>query len=196
MLFSDMYNDVKEFHKKFDLKPIYENGLVDMNFRIGRLLEEVRELGEAGSDEHQIMDAMVDIVYIAMGTLYLCHPCHPISVFHNPVGLNLELSPPCQLDNDTKTNLIKTLEKIIIVTEEAHASNLDSVIYLVCAIAEKGNWPFTAAWKEVHRANMSKVRCLDPKESRYGSTSDIIKPAGWVGPDIDSVIFSHKEGVE
>jgi NTP pyrophosphatase (non-canonical NTP hydrolase) len=38
------------------------------------------------------------------------------------------------------------------------------------------------AWKEVFRANMSKVRGIKPGREQSGGF-DVIKPEGWVGPN-------------
>jgi len=35
----------------------------------------------------------------------------------------------------------------------------------------------------VHAANMAKTRITDIDESRYKNVNDIVKPAGWVGPE-------------
>jgi len=48
-------------------------------------------------------------------------------------------------------------------------------------------------WDEVQRANMSKVRAIDnndPRSKRKNSV-DIVKPAGWVGPDFSLIIKEH-----
>lgn len=42
---------------------------------------------------------------------------------------------------------------------------------------------FYQAWKEVQRANMSKERARSASQSKRGSALDVIKPAGWQGPD-------------
>lgn len=41
---------------------------------------------------------------------------------------------------------------------------------------------YDLCWNEVKRANMSKVRTNDPNKSKRGSSLDITKPEGWVGP--------------
>lgn len=48
-------------------------------------------------------------------------------------------------------------------------------------------WP--QLWAEVQRANMSKVRAaVDGSDSKRRSSLDVIKPPGWVGPDLKSII--------
>lgn len=40
-----------------------------------------------------------------------------------------------------------------------------------------------AGFAAVHEANMNKVRAAKPEDSKYGTTVDIVKPAGWTGPE-------------
>ena len=40
-----------------------------------------------------------------------------------------------------------------------------------------------AGMRAVHQANMAKVRAVAADESKRGSTFDVVKPAGWVGPE-------------
>lgn len=46
-------------------------------------------------------------------------------------------------------------------------------------------------WEEVHRANMSKVRCTDASESKRGTSLDIRKPDGWTAPDHGPIIEKY-----
>lgn len=43
-------------------------------------------------------------------------------------------------------------------------------------------------WDAVQHANMSKVRASSASESKRGTSLDVVKPAGWEGPD-----RKHKE---
>lgn len=42
-------------------------------------------------------------------------------------------------------------------------------------------------WKDgqraVHRANMAKERAMSKDQSKRGTTLDVVKPAGWYGPE-------------
>ena len=40
-----------------------------------------------------------------------------------------------------------------------------------------------AGWAEVHRANMAKVRVAGANLSKRGNGFDVVKPAGWTGPE-------------
>lgn len=38
-------------------------------------------------------------------------------------------------------------------------------------------------FEAVHAANMRKIRAERKEDSKYGNTTDIVKPAGWTGPE-------------
>ena len=52
-------------------------------------------------------------------------------------------------------------------------------------------------WNDVQRANMSKVRAQKAADSKRGSQWDVVKPAGWVGPQTKQVLdkwIAHAQG--
>jgi predicted HAD superfamily Cof-like phosphohydrolase len=64
---------------------------------------------------------------------------------------------------------------------------LDALVDLVyvtlgTAYLQFGGKNFKIAWNRVQEANMAKVRCERPGDSKRGSTFDVIKPAGWTAP--------------
>jgi predicted HAD superfamily Cof-like phosphohydrolase len=74
------YSDVGEFHMKFGL-PRHGDGVKPgmpdadaMRFRVSRLVEEIDELrvAVAADDFPAAADALVDLVYIALGTAHFC----------------------------------------------------------------------------------------------------------------------------
>lgn len=144
---SNYFDDVGRFHGQFDLPVSHETwaktgtrlpGVIsttEFNFRIAFLFEELKELieGNEAGDLGRVADALVDLVWVALGTAHYC-------------GL-----------------------------------------------------PFDALWKEVQRANMEKRpwREGDPIKPRNAQGLEIVKPDGWVPPDIEGVLtdFQHKLGV-
>ena len=73
---SSMYDDVKKFHEKFELKQRETGHLPDhklINLRLSFLIEELHELTAAlaENDLEQATDALVDLVYVTLGTAYL-----------------------------------------------------------------------------------------------------------------------------
>lgn len=123
-----MMQDIQDFHEKFGLA--YRGGPQELStqaseFRIKFMQEELNEYVK-GVEEHDLVqqfDALVDLVYVALGTAYL-------------QGL-----------------------------------------------------PFEDGWNEVQAANMRKQRAGPNGEgSKRNSPLDVIKPAGWAGPDMLEVL--------
>ena len=73
---SKLCKDVEAFHKKFKLgykgpPRLLDYRIADARYR--HLFEELQELAQANGkrDKVRILDALVDIVYVALGTAYL-----------------------------------------------------------------------------------------------------------------------------
>lgn len=76
---NDLLKDIKEFHEKFGLE--YDGPPRSLNeelasFRARFLAEETAEYeshatGDTLADKVGVIDAMVDLVYVALGTVYL-----------------------------------------------------------------------------------------------------------------------------
>jgi predicted HAD superfamily Cof-like phosphohydrolase len=73
----NMYKDVTAFCRKFQLRPTRKPFLLPyekMDVRLRHLEEELSELSYAYTrgNEAEVIDALVDLVYVALGTAYLC----------------------------------------------------------------------------------------------------------------------------
>ena len=74
---TDLINDIDRFHKKFGFEKNTKVGIPDdaelVNFRTSFLMEELSEYTNAivKKDSAGALDALVDIVYIALGTAWL-----------------------------------------------------------------------------------------------------------------------------
>lgn len=83
--------------------------------------------------------------------------------------------------------LVEELEEFVKAHEskdmEGAADALVDLVWVAMGTASVMGLPWTPLWDEVKRANMEKVRATDPSQSKRGSSLDVIKPAGWVGPD-------------
>ncbi len=73
----DLLEDIAEFHTKFGLPPVSNTPslleIPDMAYRIQFLFEEMQELVDAFEEEdlEKQFDALIDLVYVAIGTAYL-----------------------------------------------------------------------------------------------------------------------------
>lgn len=126
------FDDVGRFHKKFNLPEVYSTPFGPkkvtselMEFRIKFLQEELDEFKEGNdeTDHVKMFDALIDLVYVALGTAHLL------------------------------------------------------------------GYPWIYGWEVVQDANMTKVRAkTDGSNSARGSSYDVVKPEGWVPPDIIGVL--------
>ena len=70
-----MFKDITSFHEKFDLKPkpYHEQDNRYHNYRVNFMEEELDEYCQAYEQDDQaaMLDAIVDLVYVAVGTAYL-----------------------------------------------------------------------------------------------------------------------------
>ena len=71
---------------------------------------------------------------------------------------------------------------------------LIDMVYVVLGTAIIMNVPFPKGWDIVHHANMAKVRAKHARDSKRGSTFDVVKPPDWVPPDmmLHSVLLKHE----
>lgn len=68
---------------------------------------------------------------------------------------------------------------------------LVDLVYVALGTAHVYGLPFDEAWDEVQRANMSKERAERKEQSLRGSTYDVIKPEGWMPPDVAGILSRH-----
>jgi predicted HAD superfamily Cof-like phosphohydrolase len=71
------FRDIKNFHEKFDLPPVDSKPsplpMDLLKFRLRFMQEELSEYAQAAQDGdlNKQLDALVDLVYVALGTAYL-----------------------------------------------------------------------------------------------------------------------------
>lgn len=68
---------------------------------------------------------------------------------------------------------------------------LIDMVYVIYGLAHLKGYPWEEGWIAVQHANMQKVRAEHAHQSRRGGTWDIIKPPGWIPPDIEGVLRKH-----
>lgn len=68
------------------------------------------------------------------------------------------------------------------------ADGLVDLTYVAIGTAIMAGLPFRMCWKAVQAANMAKVRAQSADQSKRSSSYDVIKPPGWVPPDIKKII--------
>lgn len=69
-------------------------------------------------------------------------------------------------------NLVKAFDALV------------DLAYVVLGTAYFFNLPWMRGWKAVQEANFQKVRAKYKADSKRGTTFDVVKPDGWVGPEL------------
>lgn len=174
----NIQQDIKAFHDRFG---IYPNEGIDFKLRFDRLLEELNEFDTATTPWDKL-DAVVDAVYIAAGTIYLYGEEKKLWGIGNSYIL------PYIMGQDVPApELYPTLPNfrwlVIEDSIEQHVLGCWWLIHLLIQWCSLNRWNFPEAWQRVHAANMAKERAASAADSKHGSAQDIVKPAGWVAPD-------------
>lgn len=65
---------------------------------------------------------------------------------------------------------------------------LIDLVYVALGTAHLHGFPFSDGWSMVHQANMKKVRVLRAEDSTRSSSYDVIKPPGFVPPDLSFLL--------
>lgn len=115
--------------------------------------------------------------------------------FHDKFDLPRPETPQL-LDDDTFFYRDEFLREELNEFHEAHqhgdlagaADALVDLVYVALGTAVMMGLPWAELWDEVQRANMAKVRARDVSESKRDSPLDVVKPEGWVPPDIKAVL--------
>ena len=118
-----------------------------------------------------------------------------IADFHTRFGLAYNGVPRILSDemNDFRLTCMKEELKEYedAVADGDLAAQLDALVdlvYFTLGTAYLQGFDFDEAWNRVQRANMQKVRCEVPYDSKRGSTFDVIKPPGWTPPILEDLV--------
>lgn len=191
-------DDIADFHVKFELPPLPWEGFRGevFQFRQRFLIEELIELQSAwlNRDPVSYLDALVDIDYVGLGTLYLLGGSDN-GVFNQEDAQPAEASglPDPLVFIGNVSLLASTLSRFFIVVQtDRHpilAQDHLRALHLHVAVHALGcGFNFREAWRRVHEANMGKVRARRAQDSTRGSVFDVVKPPGWVAPDLSDLV--------
>lgn len=209
-------DDIASFHGKFGLHAEPDQYLdKHAAFRQGFLLEELHELGEAfgKGDLVKYLDALVDLDYVALGTAFLLGQSDEFRInghmqyMHH---LRKDMTRPHQLGapqpplpgqyvfflGNAYTYLGVVFHAIMMAKrggnqEENYRKATDALMQLHRTIVDHAfmcGLNFIEAWQRVHNANMTKRRAEKTSDSKRGSTVDVVKPEGWVPPDLSDLV--------
>ena len=118
-----------------------------------------------------------------------------IADFHTKFGLAYN-GKPQQLSEELSAFRIKFMQEELdeyvhsTVTNdlEGQLDALVDLVYVALGTAYMQGFNFKEAWRRVHEANMRKVRATSEEQSKRNSSSDVVKPAGWVAPDLKDLV--------
>jgi len=77
------------------------------------------------------------------------------------------------------------------------ADALVDIVYVAVGMADVMGIPFTEIWDEVQRSNLAKVSGKEALENNIKTlkkprhAEDVLKPIGWVPPQINAILDSH-----
>lgn len=214
--------DIGRFQRKFGFEapPSYTRLSDDLhNFRAAFIEEELAEFiqGCQTNDVPLALDSLIDLVYVIGGAAIL-HGFDKVEFYEacrdNPSTLfDLEEprhSRPAILKQANWERSVAYLKQLILAFRGAHTSgsageasrykNLYILTRMWNTCFDTASWMgvsgelWDALWDDVQEANMAKERATRDDQSKRGSAAfDIIKPAGWVGPDTAGVINKFYE---
>lgn len=121
-----------------------------------------------------------------------------VQKFHAKFGLPVSTNNPGMLQEDVMDfRLGFLMEELDEIGEGFATNNIEDVadglidlIYVAIGTGLFMGLPMDELWDEVQRANMAKERATSSDQSKRSSSFDVIKPEGWVGPDIAGVLAS------
>ena len=77
---------------------------------------------------------------------------------------------------------------------EELADALVDVTFIALGTAAALGIDFNSCWDAVLEANMQKVRAVKPEETKRNHIFDLVKPDGWVPPDIERILHAQTHG--
>lgn len=110
--------------------------------------------------------------------------------FHEKFGL----TPPAAMSEELVEFRIKAMQEELneYVDADTDTDTLDALIDLIYfalgTAYTHGYARFNEAWRRVHEANMRKVRAVKKADSKRNTTLDVVKPKGWVAPNLEDLI--------
>ena len=123
-----------------------------------------------------------------------------IKDFHNKFGIP-KVDKPSFLSVDLMQFRIKFIEEELLEFIKAYKQDnlhdaFDALIdltYVVLGTAYMMGLPFEDGWNEVHKANMEKIRVENSEQSKRKHSADVIKPEGWVAPDLNKLLDGNND---
>ena len=116
--------------------------------------------------------------------------------FHTKFGIGRQSPYPHLFEKDVWDFRLIFLRQELTEIEDAYAANdlvgffdgLIDLVFVALGTADLAALPWQSGWNIVQWANMQKQRVANAEESRIvtgrGHHLDVIKPPGWISPDL------------
>lgn len=119
-----------------------------------------------------------------------------VEAFHRHFGIHYD-GPPRFLDDELQAFRITTLHEELQEYEDAVEAKdpaamfdaLIDLIYFALGTIYLHGFPLLKGWLRVHIANMLKIISPNAESSNRGYAKDIVKPLGWVPPDLTDCVW-------
>lgn len=178
-----------ECYNKFNVSPCEVPYSTEENdFRISCLKEELEELRVANdnNDTHEYIDAIVDLLFFAIGTSYrkniILEAATMYSSFNESNKINLLYN-----GNDFDI-LYKTIEKYIELIDKQDDIALFNLISLcITYLNEEYNPDIINYYIRVTAANKNKI--IGPNQKRGSFSLDLVKPDDWSPPSFEGLLL-------
>lgn len=117
--------------------------------------------------------------------------CEDVIKFHKKFELPIEAKPTLPLADVKQLKTVLLFEEFTELLEAMSEDNLVEIldglvdlIYIIIGTAIVYGLPLEEAWAEIHKTNMKKERGPSKRSEKF----DIIKPEGWVKPDLITIL--------
>ena len=213
------FQDVCLFHLKFGL-PTPSDAAPDFLdteafcFRYGFMQEELAELIDAYRDNDiaRAADALADEIYVALGTaafmridfdaFWKTNVGHSARSYFEDIKQHVmsTLTVPTMPALDPFCFRLGKMADGLARFASVHQTHLHtagcagalaSIVYNALVLAEEMKLPFNEIWDEVQGANMKKTRAKKAGDSTRSTTLDVIKPKGWMPPNVAGILNKH-----
>jgi hypothetical protein len=107
-----------------------------------------------------------------------------LKFFFNELNLTPRMLPEMR-EAEILDHVYEEVEEIFQAkTLEDKFDGIIDAVYVLLGLAAKMGLPFDEGFNIVHESNMKKIRGVGPR----GYANDVIKPDGWVTPDLKDLI--------
>lgn len=124
-----------------------------------------------------------------------------VGYMHRHFGLPIAgpENPPHLLDDQTANFRLKFIHEEVFELQKALAENdlvevadaLVDIVVVAMGTAQLMGLPWEPLFEEIMKTNMMKTRATKPEESKRHTILDLVKPKGWVRPNLHRILIDN-----